>query len=59
VAGPQTIQLTTAPALGRTGQKQYLGCLEDTTIDRVIADVRSVVRVPDPGPTESPEGHSS
>ena len=59
VAGPQTIRLTATPALGRTGQKQYLGCLEDTTIDRVIADVRSVERVPAPGPPESTEGQSS
>jgi len=30
------------PALGRHGELKLVGCLEDLTIDRVLADVKSV-----------------
>ncbi len=38
-------RLVVAPALGRTSERRFVGCLEDATIDRVNADVVSTERV--------------
>jgi len=35
-------QVRIAPALGEHGRKRLVGCLEDTTIDRVIGRVEAV-----------------
>jgi hypothetical protein len=34
------------PALGKHDGRQLIGCLEDLTVDRVIADVESVRTLP-------------
>ncbi|MFA9563322.1 MAG: hypothetical protein ACERLM_01240, partial [Acidimicrobiales bacterium] len=38
-------RLVIAPALGRTSQRRFVGCLEDATIDRVHAEVVSTEQV--------------
>ncbi len=38
-------RLVVAPAIGPTGQRRLIGCLEDATIDRVNAEVLSVEQI--------------
>jgi hypothetical protein len=38
--GPWTV--TISPAIGENGRKRLLGCLEDSTLDRVIGHVESI-----------------
>jgi uncharacterized membrane protein len=40
--------LVVTPALGETDQRQFAGCLGDTVLDRVDADVTRVEARPDP-----------
>ncbi len=37
VTGPETATVVLSPALGRTDRRQFVGCVEDITIDRVNA----------------------
>lgn len=37
VTGPETASVVLSPALGRTDHRQFVGCVEDITIDRVNA----------------------
>jgi hypothetical protein len=34
--------VTISPAIGENGSKRLVGCLEDTTLDRVMGHVRSI-----------------
>ncbi len=40
--GPAQYRLEVAPAVGELGRRRLVGCLEDATLDRVVADVLSV-----------------
>jgi hypothetical protein len=40
--GGDRYRVVLRPALGRHGELKLVGCLEDLTIDRVLADVKSV-----------------
>lgn len=44
--GPGRFQGTVYPALGEHARQRLTGCLEDATIDRVMADVVKMERVP-------------
>jgi hypothetical protein len=39
VTGERSATLHLTPALGRTQERKFVGCLEDAVIDRVNADV--------------------
>jgi hypothetical protein len=50
-AEPQVLEgrlvaLVTHPALGEHEIRRFRGCLEDATLDRIRAEVRSVTRLP-------------
>lgn len=40
-----TFEATVHPALGEDSSRRFRGCLEDATIDKVSADVDSMVRI--------------
>lgn len=39
-------ELLVHPALGEHDEKRFVGCLEDATLDRVVAHVRAIEDVP-------------
>lgn len=39
-------RLVVAPAVGETGERRFVGCLEDATIDRVNADLVTMEKIP-------------
>ena len=44
--GVDTARMVLHPALGETDRRQFVGCLQDATIDRINADVLTVVKEP-------------
>lgn len=48
--GSDRVELVVAPGVGPIGRRRLSGCLEDTVIDRVDADVVRVETVPAPRP---------